>query len=137
MVAEHIERPTDVVESLSSLIRPGGHVLVFTPNRWSPGSLAARLLPQRWHAPVARWLWDTRAEDVFPTFYRMNTRRRLRALFEAGGFQEVRFVYLDNCSVLQRFRATCYLELCLWRVFRAVKVPYPENDLLGIYVKLG
>lgn len=136
MVAEHIQAPEPAIESLGRLIKPGGKVVVFTPNRWSPASVAASLLPFRLHQPITRLLWGTKEEDVFPTVYRMNTRRRLCRLFEAGGFREAAFAYLDNCCTFQRFRLSCTAELSLWWLFRKLRLRYPENNLLGVYEKV-
>lgn len=135
MVAEHIEDPPSAVAALARLLKPGGTAVVYTPNRWSPASLAASLLPHRLHAPIAAVLWQTHDADVFPTVYRMNSRRRLRAVFEAGGFREAAFARLDSCTAMQRFRWSCLVELCAWRAFRAVRLTYPENNLLGVYHK--
>jgi SAM-dependent methyltransferase len=136
MVAEHIRQPELVVRSLARLIRPGCHAVIFTPNRWSPVSIASSLIPNRWHSSITHLLWNTNKEDVFPTCYKMNSRRQLRSLFINGGFIEADFAYLANCSTLQRFRPTCFGELCLWRLLSAFGIPYPENDLLGIYRRL-
>lgn len=136
MVAEHIEHPELVVKSLARLIKRTGHVVIYTPNRWSLLAVMASLIPNKLHASVARLLSpDRKDEDVFPTCYRMNTRSRLKKLFEEGGFREVGFAYLDDCVVFARFRATCVLELALWKVCRLLRVRYPENNLLGVYQK--
>ena len=135
MVAEHISEPDLAVAALARLVRPGGHVVIYTPNRWSPVSLAAAMIPNRLHQPITKLLWRTKEEDVFPTFYRMNTRKELRTHFEKGGFKEVAFAYLDSCYTFQRFRWSCYLELALWRMFQAIGLKYPETNLLGVYEK--
>ncbi len=133
MVAEHIARPRLVVRLLGDLVRPGGHVVIYTPNRWTPLALGAGLVPDRWHTVFTR-LSDRRGEeDVFPTVYRMNTRRTLGRLFEESGFSEVAFAYLDNCRTFQRLRPAFFTELCAWRALRGVGITYPQNDLLGVY----
>jgi 2-polyprenyl-3-methyl-5-hydroxy-6-metoxy-1,4-benzoquinol methylase len=136
MVAEHIQRPELVVESLARAIKPGGRVVVYTPNRWSLVSIAASLIPNKWHNVFTHLLWNTEAEDVFPTYYRMNTRKRLRSLFCDGGFSEAGFSCLASCSTFARFRPTCFGELCIWRLLRTLRVMYPENDLLGVYERV-
>jgi 2-polyprenyl-3-methyl-5-hydroxy-6-metoxy-1,4-benzoquinol methylase len=135
MVAEHIQQPEAAIESLARLVRPGGKVVIYTPNRWSPVSIAASVIPFWLHEPITRFLWGTEQEDVFPTVYRMNTRNRLRVLFQQGGFQEIAFAYLDNCSTFQRFRISCFLEFSLWWALRKLRLRYPVNNLLGIYEK--
>ena len=136
MVAEHIESPEPAVESLARLIKPGGHVVIITPHRWSPVSMVASLTPNRWHSFFTHLLWKTKDEDVFPTCYKMNTRKRLQKLFGDHGFQEVGFRHLANCATFHRFRLTCFGELCLWRCLRSLGLHYPENDLLGVYQRV-
>ncbi|MFM8221855.1 MAG: class I SAM-dependent methyltransferase, partial [Planctomycetaceae bacterium] len=85
MVAEHIDQPAELTRKLAELIRPDGLVAVLTPNRWSPASIAARVIPNSLHPCFTRWLDGRAAEETFPTFYRMNTRFRLRRAFEEGG----------------------------------------------------
>lgn len=135
MVAEHIQEPKKAIESLSRLIKPGGRVVIYTPNRYSPVSIAAAIIPYSLHHTITSLLWQTKEEDVFPTFYRMNTRKRLRALFLQSGFKEVSFVYLDNCNTFQRFHWSCFLELTFRSILRVVGFHYPENNLLGVYEK--
>jgi len=133
MVAEHVTNPLSVVEALTRLLRPHAIVVVFTVNRWSPVSLVSRLVPFRFHDPIKRIFWDSREEDTFPTFYRMNTRRRLRSLFADCEFQERYFAYLDDLSVFGRFKLLNYVELFAWRILKLLRLRYPENCLLGVY----
>lgn len=135
MVVEHIGTPRVAIESLARLVRPGGHVVIYTPNRWSSSSVAASLVPQSLHAHFAGFLWRSKEDDVFPTAYRMNTRRQLRTLFREGGFREIAFARLDSCSITQRFRSVYPLELWTRRAFQRARLPYLESNLLGVYEK--
>lgn len=79
MVAEHISDPESVIESLNRLMRPGGCVVIYTPNKWSLMSMVASIIPDNLHASVVRIFSPRRQdEDVFPTCYKMNTKRTLR-----------------------------------------------------------
>ena len=133
MVAEHIAAPELVVSALRRLLRPGGITVVFTVNCWSPASVVSLVTPLPVHHFVKKLLWGTEERDTFPVEYRMNTRRQLRGLFEAGGFQEVAFAYLDDLSIGSQFRVTSYVELCVWKALQKIHIPYPENCLLGLY----
>lgn len=133
MVVEHIQEPTDAVGNLSRLIRPGGHVVVYTPNRWSLCSITASLTPHFVHQAAAQVLWRSNDEDVFPTVYKMNTREQLRHIFEEAGFEEVWFSVLPSCSIAQRSQLLHMMELLLWRTTEKLRIRYPETNLLGIY----
>lgn len=137
MVAEHIDAPEATVQALARLVKPAGIVIVYTINKWTPVSLASWLTPFWIHHPIKRLLWQTEEKDTFPVTYKMNTRRRLRRLFEAGGFAERHFAYLDDCRTLQRSRVLNYLELATWKLLRRVGLHYPENCLLGVYERMG
>lgn len=133
MVAEHVERPDELVADLAARTAPGGFVLIYTVNRWSPVPLITSLVPFSLHQPIKRVLWRTEKKDTFPTAFRMNTRAALRRIFERGGFDERGFWHLDDCRAFARFRPTAFLELSLWRALKSVGLHYPETCLLGVY----
>jgi SAM-dependent methyltransferase len=81
-VAEHLTEPEPAFRELARVLRPGGRLLLLTPNRWHYVPLVARLTPQRLHVAFNRRR-GVDARDVFPTAYRANTAARLRSL--AGG----------------------------------------------------
>jgi|SRR5215471_5116336 len=135
MVAEHIAKPEMAIAAFSRLTKPGGRVVIYTVSKWAVSSLVAAGSPMAFHHLIKKVLWGTDPEDTFPTVYRMNTRARLRQLFEAGGFREEEFLYLDDCRSLARWRIGTLVELSARRAFRAVGSPYIDVCILGVYRK--
>lgn len=133
MVAEHVDRPADTVAALQRCTRPGGLAVVYTVARWSPVPVLTSLVPFRLRHPIKRFLWRTEAKDTFPTRFAMNSRRTLRRLFAAAGFDEALFLRLDDCRTFNRFRALSAIELRTRAVLRAIGLGYPEACLLGVY----
>ncbi len=133
MVAEHVTEPDRVVAALARSVVAGGHVVVYTVDRWSPVPLVTSIVPFALHQPIKRLLWGTHAKDTFATAFRMNTRRRLDALLRAGGFVEERFARVDDCRTLAQFRIGQWLELSAWRAMRWIGLGYPEACLIGLY----
>lgn len=95
-VLEHLDNPLTVFREVRRVIRPGGHFVFQTPNRFHYVALAARLTPDDFHV----WFRIRRrrhrglpAEDAeaatFPTKYRANDRRRLQRLAAASRFEVV------------------------------------------------
>lgn len=80
---EHVEDPESFVRELTRVLRPGGAFVARSVNRNSVTALGARMVPNRHHAKVvARMQPGREAQDVFPTVYRMNTRKALARLLD-------------------------------------------------------
>ncbi len=135
MVAEHITDPEAAVAALARLTRPGGRVLIYTVEKWSPVTVVSSLTPLSVHHKLKRTLWNTEERDTFPTAYLMNTRRALRKLFEGVGFREESFRHLDDCRSLSRWWLTQAIELLAWKALNAVGLRYPEACILASYRK--
>jgi SAM-dependent methyltransferase len=135
MVAEHVRDPEALIAKLHDILAPGGKVVIYTIYRWSPVPLITWMVPFRLHHLPKKLLWNTEEKDTFPVAYRMNTRRELASLFNALGFDEVAFHYLDDCRTFKRFRVTQFVELLLWKSLKTLGMHYPEVCLLGVYQK--
>lgn len=133
MVVEHVENPGAFLNSLAALVKPGGHAVVFTVNLWSPITFASQMIPFQYHHGIKKKFWGGEEEDTFPVQYRMNTRFDLKRLFHRAGFDEAAFLQLDDLSAFGQFRRLNFLELSLWKMLTRLRIPYPENCLLGLY----
>jgi SAM-dependent methyltransferase len=107
-VFEHIEDADGCARELERVLRPGGWICAWTPNRWGLTTIAAQLVPYRLHGRLLRRLGTLRpdAGDVFPTYYRMNTRRALRGLFPAERWDHHSYVHNGPAPFPQRLGAT-------------------------------
>jgi ubiquinone/menaquinone biosynthesis C-methylase UbiE len=86
-VLEHVEHPTTFMSECSRVMKPGGYICHATPNKHSYISLIASLIPNRLHGGITSKVQSNRAvEDVFPTFYRCNTKRTIIRSMEQAGF---------------------------------------------------
>ena len=72
-VLEHVEHPDAFLAECHRVLAPGGHACFRTPNRFHT-ALTSRVQHGR------------RDEDVFPTFYRCNSKRAITRRMNAAGF---------------------------------------------------
>jgi SAM-dependent methyltransferase len=86
-VLEHVTDPRAFFSECRRVLKPGGYLCVRTPNRLGYVTIISSLIPNRLHSRAVQIGQATRkAEDVFPTVYRSNTRWRLRRDLQRNGF---------------------------------------------------
>jgi SAM-dependent methyltransferase len=92
---EHVTNPEAFAKELKRVLKPGGWICARTPNKWGLTGVGARLVPNRIHALLLRWLSPRRQEkDVFPVAYKLNTQRAIRGWFPPPDFHD--FSYFEN-----------------------------------------
>jgi SAM-dependent methyltransferase len=85
-VVEHLEDPQQVFREFSRVLRPGGRVVIITPNKYDYVSVIAAITPYRLHRFLVSRIFQVSEEDVFPTLYRANTLSTISRAFAAAGF---------------------------------------------------
>ena len=86
-VVEHLLAPEGAFREFHRVLKPGGKLVLQTPNRWDYVSVVAHMTPFWFHRKIARTVLGRAAEDVFPTHYRANTSGALRSALERSGFR--------------------------------------------------
>jgi 2-polyprenyl-3-methyl-5-hydroxy-6-metoxy-1,4-benzoquinol methylase len=89
-VIEHLENPRAVFRELARLLRPGGQLLLTTPNQESIRSLAS-LIVRGHHVAFL--------DESYPAHLTALVRRDLERLCLEAGFEPPRFSYTDSGAV--------------------------------------
>jgi ubiquinone/menaquinone biosynthesis C-methylase UbiE len=140
MVLEHIPQPAAVFGEFARLLRPNGLLVIHTPNVVNYTIFLShcmkKVLPQSWISTLAHWS-DARAEsDVFPTYYRANSRAKLRRLAGKSKLAEEKFETLPGPQPLITFFAPIALaELLLMRATKRGPLRRFAPVILGVYRK--
>jgi ubiquinone/menaquinone biosynthesis C-methylase UbiE len=142
MVAEHLAAPEKVFEEVARVTRPNGVFVVFTPNKFNYAMLVARATPYAFHLLYKRMTyylnrgnWESFEDDVFPTFYRANTVRRLETLMANAGFGDVRIERLSMAHSFGFVRPLYAASLLFERLINRPPLDVLKADLLAIGVK--
>jgi SAM-dependent methyltransferase len=116
-VLEHLEAPEKFFAEVCRVLKPGRALVVLTPNFWDPASLAAWIIPNRWHGPIVRYAEGRDERDTFPTFYRANTPQTLCRLCRRHGLLPERIeIWNQYPSILHRWPILLRIG-CRWAQF--------------------
>jgi ubiquinone/menaquinone biosynthesis C-methylase UbiE len=118
-VLEHIEHPEVFAAEVGRVLRPEGWFCARTPNSFSILAMASRMIPNRLHARLLQRIQPggREARDVFPTFYRMNSRAAIRRLFPRQRWLDCTYTWspepaytFGSPAITQMMRALQYLK---------------------------
>jgi ubiquinone/menaquinone biosynthesis C-methylase UbiE len=87
-VVEHLEDPQRVFREFARVLKPGGKVVIITPNKYDYVSLIASLTPYALHRRLVHKIFRVSEDDVFPTLYRANTLGAIRKALTTATFIE-------------------------------------------------
>lgn len=96
MVFEHVEAPQEVLKEIRRVLKPGGRLLLLTPNWLDIVTLAARAIPNRWHPAIVSRAESRSQDDVYPTHFRFNRPGSVEAILRKAGFSNWRIEQLEH-----------------------------------------
>ena len=116
-VFEHIADPAPVSAELSRILKPGGWICARTPNKYCLISLMTRLIRNSRHSRLLRWVQPERKSiDVFPTVFKLNSKRDISAWFRPEAFDNFTYRYEAEPSYFFNSRSVFALMLLLNRL---------------------
>lgn len=113
-VFEHIADPARVSGELRRILKPGGWLCARTPNQYCLISLATRLIHNSKHPRIlSRVQPERQSMDVFPTVFKLNSKRAITTWFPFDAFDHFTYRYEAEPSYFFNNRAVFALMLLI------------------------
>jgi SAM-dependent methyltransferase len=136
-VIEHLEEPVAAFTEFWRVLKPGGLLVLKTPNLRGLTTRISSLVPFAWHVTVQRAL-GTRESSVFPTLYRCNTALDLNLALQACGFTTEALYTVDESASYCAFTPWTYaLGLVYSRWMGHASRSAWRNAIVGVFRKHG
>jgi len=107
-VLEHLEDVESVYREINRILRPGGHFLFLVPNLLDYVSLISYLIPNKYHKVIVSKLSGRAQENVFPTYYRSNTKRSITKLAGKTGYKVNCLEYYGQYPYMLEFNGLAF-----------------------------
>lgn len=132
MVFEHLADPGAVIRQVARVLRPGGALLFHTPNYASPFTFVTAAAPQRAKDTMIRLLENRPPDDVFPTFYRINTEASILRHADRCGFEPHRIGLVESSPQLVMLGPAVIGELLLIRLIRCHRFRRLRSNIICV-----
>ena len=132
---EHLKQPREAFAEFGRILKKGGILIFKTPCIMSPVFFLSRHLPLNWHKKIKVMAQRTQEEDIFLTYYRCNTRKRVEETLKTAGFQRKTLKSVEQVHDYLTFNSFTYaLGLLASRIIQLLPLTKPfRSQLIGIY----
>lgn len=113
MVVEHLSEPASVFLEFKRILIDQGVLIIHTPNLWSGLPFISKLIPQKIKNYFISKIEGRVENDIFPTKYRANTKKKIKKLLNTQGFMELKTSFLSSQAYFYFCLPIAFLEL-LW-----------------------
>ena len=135
-VVEHLAHPEQVFAEFARVLRPGGRVIISTPNKLDYVSVIAMLTPYAFHRAAVSRIVGVSEDDVFPTLYRANTLGSLSRALQEAGLVKTELSAVTHYPVYLMFSPVLFRLGVLWERLTSLKsLEFLRGTLLAVFEK--
>jgi ubiquinone/menaquinone biosynthesis C-methylase UbiE len=113
MVVEHVKDPDNLFLEVKRVLKSDGVFIFHTANLLNYGTFLSKLIPQGIKNRIIKYLENRDDEDVFPTYYRINTPSKIVHFGRKFGFEIIDMNMVNSSAELVNLGPLVIFELIL------------------------
>jgi ubiquinone/menaquinone biosynthesis C-methylase UbiE len=135
MVVEHLDNPDVQFKEIIRILKPGGIFIFHTPNALGYTTIMTRLVPNILKDKLTYLFQGRKEEDIFITYYRANTRKRINNLAKTTRFEVVKIKMIVSSAQFIIIPPLVILEI-IWIRILMMKLFKPlRTNIIAILKK--
>jgi ubiquinone/menaquinone biosynthesis C-methylase UbiE len=134
MVVEHLREPRIQFEEIKRVLKPRGLFIFHTPNVFGYPTILGRLIPESLKAKLIHFSEGREDEDVFPTYYRVNSRKKIYETADKAGFKvrKIKMLTSTGLPMLAAFPPLSILELLCKRLLLTSALASLRDNIIAV-----
>lgn len=136
-VFEHVQDPSLFLREVFRVLKDGAPFFFRTPNSFHYTAICSRVMPHFTHGKIASWASGVSDCQVFPTYYRLNSRLAIERTAQRVGFREITLRFVESEPTYLTFGHTpFYMGLAYERLVNKFDALAPlRANIFGRLVK--
>ncbi len=139
MVFEHLNNPEMQLKEIQRVLSRNGKLIFHTPNNIGYGILISKVIgkitPVFVKHKLAHYLQGREEEDIFPTYYRINSPSKIRKLAKLSGFNIVKIRLLCSSAGFVMLPPIVLIELMWIKFLLSNKGKWLRTNIIAIFEK--
>jgi 2-polyprenyl-3-methyl-5-hydroxy-6-metoxy-1,4-benzoquinol methylase len=132
MVVEHVDDPVSFLSEVHRLLRPGGRFVFHTTNFANYLIFVSYFVPDAIKHRIVWILERRRPEDIFPTYYRMNTVTRIETAAGQTGFTVESLRTVGSVGAFQSLGPVGVAEIFLLKLAAVVQSGRYNSNIICV-----
>jgi ubiquinone/menaquinone biosynthesis C-methylase UbiE len=132
MVVEHVENPETFLGEIHRVLKPGGRFIFHTTNFLNYMIRIAHFVPDAIKHRIVWKLERRTPEDIFPTWYRINTPPQIRSLAAASRFGIEELQVVGSSGMLAALGPVGWLELLALKAVNSFRQGHYASNIICV-----
>jgi len=135
MVLEHLKEPIIQFREIYRILKPGGEFIFHTPNAYGYTTLIGQIVPDILKNKLVYFLQMRKEEDIFPTYYRINSVKNIKTVSQQCGFRIKRIKLIASTPQFSMLPILLFFEMLWLKLTMKKKLKMFRTNIIAHIIK--